>query len=91
MKAGRGKTERVDLAVSIFTPTLDSDGEGMPDWAEIIAGTDYDTGFCWSDTRRLFLYGCSAPILLWLFRAEAWIGENRFPSLPCAGHGGQDR
>ena len=39
-KADRGKTERVDLAVSIPTPNLDNDGDGMPDWAELIAGTD---------------------------------------------------
>ena len=38
--ADRGTTERVDLAVNILTPNLDSDGDGMPDWAELIAGTD---------------------------------------------------
>ena len=42
-KADRGRTERVDLAVSVPTTALDSDGDGMPDWAEIIEGTDpYD-------------------------------------------------
>jgi hypothetical protein len=39
-KADRGNTERVDLALSIPTPIVDSDGDGMPDWAELIAGTD---------------------------------------------------
>jgi hypothetical protein len=39
-KTDRGKVERIDLAISIPTPNLDSDGDGIPDWAEIIAGTD---------------------------------------------------
>lgn len=37
----RGISERVDLQVKIpVDPNQDSDGDGMPDWAEIIAGTD---------------------------------------------------
>jgi len=37
----RGISERVDLQVNIpVDPNQDSDGDGVPDWAEIIAGTD---------------------------------------------------
>lgn len=37
----RGMVERVNLQVSIPSdPNLDTDGDGMPDWAERIAGTD---------------------------------------------------
>jgi hypothetical protein len=37
----RGRTERVDLQVSIpVDPNQDADGDGVPDWAEFIAGTD---------------------------------------------------
>lgn len=40
-KADRGRIERVDLLVNLPTdPAVDSDGDGMPDWAEQIAGTD---------------------------------------------------
>ncbi len=40
-KADRGRIERVDLLVNLpLDPALDSDGDGMPDWAELIAGTD---------------------------------------------------
>lgn len=40
-KAERGRVERVDLLV-YFTPdaALDSDGDGVPNWAEQIAGTN---------------------------------------------------
>ena len=38
----RGLVERVDLQVPLppVDPNLDSDGDGAPDWAELIAGTD---------------------------------------------------
>jgi hypothetical protein len=40
-KADRGRVERVDLSVNLGTdPGLDSDGDGVPDWAELIAGTN---------------------------------------------------
>ncbi|MCW5550974.1 MAG: hypothetical protein KIS67_02290 [Verrucomicrobiae bacterium] len=40
-KADRGRIERVDLLVNLpVDPDLDSDGDGVPDWAELIAGTD---------------------------------------------------
>lgn len=40
-KADRGRIERVDLQVNLpLDPALDSDGDGMPDWMELIAGTD---------------------------------------------------
>jgi len=42
-KADRGRIERVDLMVHLPTdPYVDSDGDGVPDWAELIAGTDPD-------------------------------------------------
>jgi hypothetical protein len=40
-KADRGRIERVDLLVSLpLSPNQDSDGDGMSDYAESIAGTD---------------------------------------------------
>jgi hypothetical protein len=40
-KADRGKIERVDLLVDLpGNPAVDSDGDGVPDWAEQIAGTN---------------------------------------------------
>jgi hypothetical protein len=39
-KSDRGRNERVDLSISVPTPALDTDGDGMPDWAELMAGTD---------------------------------------------------
>lgn len=40
-KAHRGRIERVNLIVDLPpVPDLDSDGDGMPDWMELIAGTD---------------------------------------------------
>ncbi len=40
-KADRGKIERVDLLVDLpGNPALDTDGDGVPDWAEQIAGTN---------------------------------------------------
>jgi hypothetical protein len=40
-KADRGRIERVDLMVSLPSdPTVDHDGDGVPDWAEQIAGTN---------------------------------------------------
>lgn len=40
-KADRGRIERVDLLVNLpIDPSLDSDGDGVPDWAEQIAGTN---------------------------------------------------
>ncbi len=43
-KADRGRVERVDLLVNlpgVQPPSnLDSDGDGVPDWAELIAGTN---------------------------------------------------
>ncbi len=40
-KADRGRIERVDLLVNLpLDPALDTDGDGVPDWAELIAGTD---------------------------------------------------
>jgi hypothetical protein len=40
-KADRGRIERVDLLVNLpIDPALDSDGDGVPDWAELIASTD---------------------------------------------------
>ena len=40
-KADRGRIERVDLLVNLpVDPALDSDGDGVPDWAEQIAGTN---------------------------------------------------
>ena len=39
--ADRGRAERVDLRVNLTVdPGLDSDGDGMPDWAEALAGTN---------------------------------------------------
>jgi hypothetical protein len=43
-KADRGRVERVDLLVNlpgVLPPTnQDTDGDGVPDWAELVAGTD---------------------------------------------------
>lgn len=40
-KADRGRVERVDLLVDLpLDPALDTDGDGVADWAELIAGTD---------------------------------------------------
>lgn len=40
-KADRGRIERVDLLVNLDgNPAPDTDGDGVPDWAELIAGTD---------------------------------------------------
>ena len=40
-KADRGRIERVDLRVNLaIDPSLDSDGDGVPNWAEQIAGTN---------------------------------------------------
>ncbi len=40
-KADRGRIERVDLLVNLAVdPALDSDGDGVPNWAEQIAGTN---------------------------------------------------
>ena len=39
--ADRGLPERVDVQVnSPGQPAPDTDGDGLPDWAEVIAGTD---------------------------------------------------
>lgn len=39
-KSERGREDRVDLRLPYSVANVDSDGDGMPDWAEIIAGTD---------------------------------------------------
>jgi hypothetical protein len=40
-KADRGQIERVDLLVNLAVdPALDSDGDGVPNWAEQMAGTN---------------------------------------------------
>ncbi len=40
-KSDRGRVERVNLAASLAPdPALDTDGDGMPDWMELIAGTN---------------------------------------------------
>lgn len=36
----RGRVDRVDLRLQGAEPNVDSDGDGMPDWAEAIAGTN---------------------------------------------------
>jgi hypothetical protein len=36
----RGRLDRVDLRIAQFFGNQDSDGDGVPDWAEIVAGTD---------------------------------------------------
>jgi len=38
--ADRGRVERVDLRVTNPLPDVDTDGDGMPDAAEVLAGTD---------------------------------------------------
>ena len=39
--ADRGLAERVDLQINLpGQPASDTDGDGMPDWAEVIAGTN---------------------------------------------------
>ena len=39
--ADRGRVERVDLRVTMAVdPSLDGDGDGVPDWAEALAGTN---------------------------------------------------
>lgn len=40
-KADRGRVERVNLSASLAVdPNQDTDGDGMPDWAELVAGTN---------------------------------------------------